>query len=130
MILKSYVRLFTHDTDKTLDLVRQLTGLPAPDLRVQMPEIGLDLAAIGDILIVGGQPGKVDAFRDSIGPFIVDDIEATQKTLLAAGAEITSPIQQVPTGQRLYARDQDGNHVEYVQWTDDLVRKLINREMS
>lgn len=128
MILKTYLRLFTHDTDKTLHLVQRVSGLSSPDLRIQMPEIGLDLAAIGDVLIVGGEPDKVAAFRDSVGPFVVDDIEATRAVLVEEGAEITSPIQDVPTGLRMYARDLAGNHVEYVQWRPELVDQFIHRK--
>lgn len=127
MILKTYLRLFTENVDGTLALVQKLSGHDAPDLRFKMPEIGLDLAAIGDILIVGGAPDKVEPFRASVGPLVVDDLDATHAMLVADGADITSPIQAVPTGRNMFARHADGNHVEYVQWTDELVQQIINR---
>lgn len=127
MILKTYLRLFTENVDTTLGLVQKLTGFDAPDLRFKMPEIGLDLAAIGDILIVGGEADKVEPFRTSVGPLVVDDLDATHALLIAEGAEITSPIQDVPTGRNMFARHADGNHVEYVQWPDELVQQIISR---
>lgn len=56
---------------------------------------------------------------------IVHDIEAVQAELLAQGAVITTPLTVVPTGRMLYARHADGLHVEYVQWTDELVESFI-----
>lgn len=127
MILKTYLRLFTDNVDNTLALVGKLVGHDTPDMRFKMPEIGLDIAAIGDILIVGGEPDKIEPFRTSVGPLVVDDLDATHALLIADGAEITSPIQDVPTGRNLFARHSDGNHVEYVQWTDELVHNIITR---
>ena len=119
------MRLFTSDVEETLALVKKLGGYRDADLRFVMPEVGLDIAAIGDILIVGGESDAVEPFRSSVGPLVVDDLDATEETLLAMGAEITSPIQDAPTGRNMFARHSDGNHVEYVQWTPELVERLI-----
>lgn len=126
MILKTYLRLFTTDVDKSLSLAQRLTGRAA-DFRAQMPEIGLDLAGIGDILIIGGNAEHVDPFRDSVGPFVVDDLEETQAILVEEGGTVTSPIQDVPTGRRLYVRHADGNQVEYVQWNQALAEQILGR---
>lgn len=54
------------------------------------------------------------------------DINEARRSLVAAGAEITREIASVPTGQTMYARHPDCAVVEYVQWTPDLVERIID----
>lgn len=63
--------------------------------------------------------------RDSHDPFIVSDIIALQANLLLEGAVITQPMTELPADRMLYARHPDGSHVEYIEWSDDLVEQFI-----
>jgi uncharacterized glyoxalase superfamily protein PhnB len=48
--------------------------------------------------------------------FAVDDLEATRKTALAAGAQEVTEIEDMPWGERmLYLRDPSGNPLSFVQ---------------
>ncbi len=122
MILKTYTRLFTADVDRSLALLRRLHR-GEPHLRFRFRD--WELAAIGDVLIVGGTDESLAPIRGSLGPFIVDDIDRTRTELEAAGATITMLLDDAPTGRGFYALHPDGNSVEYVQWNADLVERLI-----
>jgi uncharacterized glyoxalase superfamily protein PhnB len=122
MILKTYARMFSADCDATLAMLERLHGR-VPHIRFRFGE--WELAGIGDMLVVAGTEEALAPIRDTQGPVIVRDIEAVQAELLAGGATITQPLVDAPTGRMLYARHPDGLHVEYVQWTDDLVERFI-----
>ena len=122
MILKTYTRIFTGDIDLSLGLLRQLHGAE-PHFRTRFRN--WELAGIGDILLVGGTDEALAPIRGSIGPLIVDDIDRTRRELEAAGATITMLLDDAPTGRGFYARHPDGNSVEYVQWTPELVERWI-----
>lgn len=124
MILKTYARVFTNDPDGALATFARLHGAE-PHLRFQLGE--WDLIGIGDTFIVGGSDKALAPIRDSHGPLVVADIDAVEAELLAAGATITQAISEAPTGRMLYARHADGLVVEYVEWTSDLVERLIRR---
>lgn len=122
MVLKTYARLVTHDVDQSLDLLRRLHGTE-PHLRVTFG--ALDLAMIGDVIVVGGPEEVVAPQREIQGPLVVDDVAATRRTLEQAGATVTQEIPQSPTGHGFVARHPDGSRVEYVEWTPDLVERWI-----
>ena len=122
MILKTYSRLFSADSDVTLDTLERLHGRK-PHLRFRFGE--WDLAGIDDMFVVAGTEESLAPIRDSHGPVIVRDLEAVQAQLLASGATITQPIVEVPTGRMLYARHVYGLHIEFVEWTAELVETFV-----
>ena len=124
MILKTYSRIFTNDAEETLKAFLPLHR-EEPHLRLKFQD--WDLIGIGDILIVGGTDESLEPIRDSHGPFIVEDADETLRLLEQAGAEITIPMYTAPTGRGFFARNADGTHVEYVQWTPDLVETFIRQ---
>ncbi len=122
MILKTYARMFSSNCDATLSMLERLHGRK-PHIRFRFGD--WELGGIGDMLVVAGTKEALAPIRDTHGPVIVHDIQAVQAELLAQGAVITTPLTDVPTGRMLYARHADGLHVEYVQWTDELVERFI-----
>ena len=124
MILKTYSRIFTNDAEETLKAFLPLQR-EGPHLRLRFQE--WDLIGIGDIFIVGGTDESLEPIRDSHGPFIVENADDTLRSLQQAGAEITVPMYTAPTGRGFFARNPDGTHVEYVEWTPDLVEQWIRQ---
>ena len=122
MILKTYARVFTNDYEGTLATLERLHGRKA-HLRLEYGD--WSLAGIGDVFVVAGSDEALAPISDSHGPLIVSDIMALQASLREEGAIITQPMIDVPTGRMLYARHRDGLHIEYVEWTDDLVEQFI-----
>lgn len=122
MILKTYTRIFTTDLEATLRVLRVLHA-GEPHLRFRFDP--WELVGIGDVLAVGGTEAALAPIRGSLGPWIVTDIDATRRSLVEAGAEIIREIVPVPTGRMMYARHPDGAVIEYVQWTPELVERII-----
>ena len=123
MILKTYTRIFTNDAEKTLRVLQKLHA-GEPHLRFRFDP--WDLIGIGDVLVVAGSDEALAPIRGSFGPWIVTDLDETRQLLVEAGAEITREITSVPTGRMMYAHHPDGSIVEYVEWTSELVERLID----
>ncbi len=122
MILKTYTRVFANNMDAALPLYRQLVS-HEPDFRVTYGK--LEVAAIGNFLIIAGPDEALTPVRSSHGTIVVDDLEGTQQFLEGAGATITQPFTEGPTGASVHARHPDGNTFEYVQWTPEYVERVI-----
>ena len=122
MILKTYARLFTTDTDRSLELLTNLYGCE-PDYRFKMG--ALEISGIGDICIVQGTVKDLEPYRGSIGPLIVDNLQTTKAHLIDHGAVIVKDDFEAETGCFFYARHPDGAVVEYLQWKPDLIARLI-----
>ncbi|MCX4501534.1 VOC family protein [Streptomyces anulatus] len=121
-ILKTYARLWADDLDQALPLLEELTG-EQPHLRMAFQEIAL--AAIGDFLVIAGPAAERARYSHASATVVVDDLEALQVSLKSAEATITAPATGGPTGRFLYARHAGGAEIEYVEWTPDLVRRII-----
>lgn len=121
-ILKTYARLFVSSLDESLPFLERLVGRPA-DLRFAFDD--LELAAIGDLLVIAGPAETLAKHRDETGPLIVSDLDEVEALVTHSGGTITQPRREVPTGANLFARHADGAVVEYVQWTPALVERII-----
>jgi len=119
MILKTYSRIFTGDMDLSLGFLEHLTG-QKPDYRFKLPEMGIEVSGLADFCVVAGSKEKRYPLRALQGPLIVDDLAATEKFLVGAGAVITKPNQATVTGRNLFARHPDGSVLEYVEWKPEL----------
>jgi hypothetical protein len=124
-ILKTYARMFVNSLDESLPFLERLVGKPA-DLR--FPFGAIEIAAIGDFLVLAGLPEETEKYRTGVGPLIVADIDAAEAFLVQHGAIITQPRVEVPTGVNLYARHPDGTNVEYVEWVPELTARIIGKE--
>ncbi|WP_190214651.1 VOC family protein [Kitasatospora indigofera] len=74
----------------------------------------LRLATVGAFLLIEGAEEELAPFRSTTGTLLVDDVRPYHDRLVAEGAEIVVPLQQVPTGAGFNARHPDGTVVEYV----------------
>lgn len=124
-ILKTYARLWVDDLDTALPLLQRLSGVAEPDLRFRFETV--ELAALGDFLVIAGTPEARAAYEHATATVIVTDLDDVEATLLAADAVIHTPKTPAPTGRFLCARHADGAEVEYVEWTPDLVQRIIPR---
>ncbi|MGW7578301.1 VOC family protein [Streptomyces sp. NPDC054765] len=122
-ILKTYARLWTDDLDRALPLLAELTGAE-PDLRLAFHSV--ELAAIGNFLVIAGPAEERAKYAHASATVVVEDLDDLAATLQRAGGTVTTPMRNAPTGRFLYARHADGAEVEYVEWTPDLVRRIIH----
>ncbi|MGV9269063.1 VOC family protein [Kitasatospora sp. NPDC003701] len=74
----------------------------------------LGLATVGAFLLIAGDEEELAPFRSTTGTLLVDDVRPYYERLLAEGAEIVFPLQEVPTGAGFNVRHPDGTVVEYV----------------
>ena len=102
------------DLEQTLGWYEQLLDETCW-LRFAYEEQGLELACVGSVLILAGSSTRLERFRQTDATFLVDDIEAFRKHLLATDARITEEPKDVPTGRNMRAIHPDGTVIEYVQ---------------
>ncbi|MEV0335645.1 VOC family protein [Nocardia sp. NPDC050717] len=121
-ILKTYARLFVADLDSALPHYERLVGATA-DLRFGFERA--DIAAVGDFLLIAGPPDGVDGYRGTVGPVIVDDLDAARRFVLDIGGAVTGGPLSSATGQVLYARHPDGTQVEYVEWHPEIRARVL-----
>jgi predicted enzyme related to lactoylglutathione lyase len=122
MILKTYTRIFSDNFQTSMTFLERFLGKTA-DITVQFE--ALKIGAIGGYCVVAGTAEALAPYRHTYGPIIVDDLIGTEERLVRAGAVVTVPIREAPTGLMLYVRHPDGAHVEYVQFKKELVDRII-----
>jgi predicted enzyme related to lactoylglutathione lyase len=115
-ILRTLARVCTTSPDETVQFYENLTGTTAVS-RFGMPAIGLELAVVQDILIIGGTEEALRPFRSTSATYLVDSLDEYHRFLTAHGATIIRPPQVVPTGRNMIVRHPDGSIVEYVEHT-------------
>ena len=115
-IIKSLVRVFPplNDFARAVAFYEQLYDTPCV-MKFSYVSAGLELAAVGDMLIIAGSEAALEPFRATVMTMIVDDIAAFHAHFVAQGVEIIAPIQQVPTGHNMRVCHPDGLVVEYVE---------------
>jgi hypothetical protein len=124
MILKSYVRWLTTDIDTTLATLQALVGHAAG---YRFPFKKLEIAGIGDFCVVAGTDEDLAEYRNTLGPIVVDDLDATRTTLVAAGGEVSREVEESQTGRSFYGRHPDGVEAEYVQWNDEIADRVFGK---
>jgi predicted enzyme related to lactoylglutathione lyase len=97
--------------EEGIDFYERLQGTEA-DARFSFGS--LRLATVGAFLLLEGGAEELRPFRSTTGTLLVDDVRPYHDRLVAEGAEIVFPLQQVPTGAGFNARHPDGTVVEYV----------------
>jgi hypothetical protein len=81
---------------------------------------GLELAAIGSILLIAGSKDSLKPFRDTKLTFLVDSVNEFREKLDKNGTIILNEPQEVPTGRNMRVIHPDGTIVEYVEFRRNL----------
>lgn len=127
MILRTYIRVFVASVEESLGFYEQVTR-SEPDLRFQFGDV--ELAAVGDFLLIGSPETAVAPLRGAIGPIVVDDLSDTLSALLGAGAALVQEPDRSATGVFAYLRHPDGTTAEYVQWDDEISHRILGPSAS
>jgi len=98
---------------RSIDFYERLQSTQV-DAKFTFPEKELALAVVGGFLIIEGSEQALAPFRSTTGTLLVADVQPYYDRLVAEGAEIIFPLQEVPTGAAFNARHPDGTVVEYV----------------
>jgi predicted enzyme related to lactoylglutathione lyase len=117
-VLRSYLHVRTQDFEGSVRLLMAVTNDDRPPVVQAGP---VQVALVGGFMVLGGPKEVLDGIPDSAGSVVVDDLDRTESTLRAEGAEIITPAGPSPLGRFLYARHPDGTVVEYNQFDDALL---------
>jgi hypothetical protein len=126
-VLKTYARLWADDLGTALPSLLRLTGAEV-DLRFAFGEV--ELAAVGDFLVIAGTPEARAAYTQASATAVVADIDAAVAAVEAAGGETTRPVTTGPTGRHCYVRHPGGAEIEYVEWSAEVVRRVLGPAAS
>jgi len=113
-IKKVLNRIYVKQIDQAIVFYEKLFGVKT-SLRFDYKEKNLELATVGDILIIAGDEEALKLFKETKMTLLVDSIIDFREMLLDNGASIIRDITKVPTGKNMTIRHPDGIIVEYVQ---------------
>jgi predicted enzyme related to lactoylglutathione lyase len=113
-VLKTLSRLYINDLNPALGFYEELLGTHTA-MRFEIPQIGLELAQIGDILLIAGSDEALKPFRSTQATFLVDSLEEFKAYLEEKGAKIIRGPNKVPTGRNMTVRHPEGSVIEYVE---------------
>ena len=111
---KILTRFYVHDINKTVEFYEKLLNQNC-DLKFKYSEMNLELAQIGNILIVSGTDEALKPFKDTKTTFLVDSVIEFKEFLLKNGALVIRDLKKVPTGMNMTVKHLDGTIVEYVE---------------
>jgi predicted enzyme related to lactoylglutathione lyase len=113
-VLLTFVRVYAENIDAALPFYETLLGVKCSG-RFSYRAAGLELATVGQVLLLAGTAEALEPFRATKATLLVDDLDEFQRFLASNGATIIRGPQEVPTGRNMTARHADGTVVEYVQ---------------
>ncbi|KLU63321.1 glyoxalase-like domain protein [Peptococcaceae bacterium CEB3] len=113
-ILKTLIRVYVDKLDSALLFYEKLLGTKA-EMRFAYPEVHLELATVGDILLIAGSNETLKPFRNTKATFLVDSVQEFKSCLEQTGAKIIRGVKEVPTGRNMTVEHPDGAIFEYVQ---------------
>lgn len=115
-VLRTLTRVFIDpaELDRTIAFYEAIYNTRAR-MRFRYPSAQLDLAEVGDMLLIAGDEAALAPYTATRATVIVDSLEAFRTALVEQGASILEEPVAAPAGTRMRARHQDGLVVEYVQ---------------
>ena len=111
--LLARVSVHPDDLDDRIALYESVLGVSC-DARMPMPEAGLELATVGNVLLIGnpGTPGE--AARTTAFTLLVASVPDHVAALERAGAVVTEPVATAAAGRRARVRLSDGTLIEVI----------------
>lgn len=107
-------RFYVHDIEKAIEFYEGIFNEKCK-IRFNYSQANLELAQIGNLLILGGTEEALYPFKDTQATFLVDSILEFKEYLLNNGATIIRDLKEVPSGMNMTVKHFDGTIVEYVE---------------
>lgn len=114
-ILKIVTKIYVNELDQIVPFYEALFQTQATRFNYWSKK--LDIAAVGDFLLVSGTEEALAKVRDSAVTFLVDDIHAFKTWLMDNGAVIRQDITKDFSGYNMIVQQPDGMVAEYVQYS-------------
>lgn len=103
------------ELDDRIALYERLQGVPA-DLRMPIPDFGgLELAAVGDVLLIASERRFTPVQRRTAYSLIVPSLTAQLGLLVPTGTTVVEPTEEIVPGRRARVRYPDGSLAELVE---------------
>jgi len=115
--LATFARVYVSDIEAALALFSDGEP-PAPRLRFSHAS-GLELALVGEVLVLAGPDEVLDGFRSTQVTSVVEDLDAALDHARGLGGEVLRGPAAQATGTNATVRLPFGAVVEYVEWTDE-----------
>ena len=119
-VLKTLPRLYVNNLNPSIEFYEELLGTAAA-MRFEIPQIGLELAQVGDILLIAGSDEALKPFRSTQATMLVDSLDEFKTYLEEKGAEIIRGPNTVPTRQ-----EHDG---KASGWIDNRIRRTLKSRL-
>lgn len=116
-VFKSLARVYVHEMEAAIKFYETIVGSPLTG-RFKMEEFNIEVANIGDMLIIAGPEESLKIFRGTHATFLVDSLAEFRPYLLEQGSEIIRDVRKVPTGFNMTVRHPDGAVIEYVEFSN------------
>jgi predicted enzyme related to lactoylglutathione lyase len=116
-IYKILTPIYVNELEKALPFYEELLQTKA-GTRFHYAERKLNIAVVGQLLLICGTEEALAAVRNIALSILVDDIYAYKTWLLDNGAVIQQDITKVPTGYNMLVQQPDGTIIEYVEHTE------------
>jgi len=113
-ILKTYSRVYTSDLDKTILFYSGLTNQKISQ-RFKIPDLDVEVAYIGDFIIISGKGEIMNQFRKVHSCCIVENIEKIKAFLVQNNSSVFLDIQTIPSGKNMIIQHPDGMTIEYIE---------------
>lgn len=112
--LASFARICVTDLDAALVA---LAASGVSDVRLRFGHAtGLQLALVGDILVLAGPDDIIAPFRSTDVTIIVDDLDDAIAAARSAAAEIVRGSAEQEVGRNVTVAFPGGPIIEYVEW--------------
>lgn len=112
-------RFYVHDINQAVEFYGNLLNDKC-SLRFKYPQVKLELAQVGNILIISGSDEALEPFKSTKCTFLVDSVIEYKDFLLKNGAKIIRDLREVPTGINMTVQHLDGTIVEYVEHRNNI----------
>lgn len=113
-IYKILTPIYVNELEKALSYYEELLQTKA-GTKFYYAEKKLDIAVVGQILLISGTDEALEVVRNIALSFLVDDIHAYKTWLLDNGAVVRQDITKVPTGYNMIVQQPDGTVIEYIE---------------
>lgn len=116
-VLASFARVYVAAIEEGIGLFRQ-TPQELPRLRFSLPT-GLEIALVGDVLVLAGPAEVLGPVRTTQVTLIVDDLTTALAVGQSRSGQLVRGPFQAPTGQSATVAYPGGAVVEYVEWNSE-----------
>jgi predicted enzyme related to lactoylglutathione lyase len=101
------------DLDERIAFYEAALGVPC-DARMPIPEAGLELATVGNLLLIGNPDPPGELAQATAYTLLVASVADYVAGLVGTGTEVTEPVSTSPPGNRTRVRFPDGTLAEII----------------